>query len=633
MFRASAAAGVLFLAASLYGAEPASPAGPERCAALEAIAEHEFDPGSVLVRFAAGVEEQDRALIYRLIGGKVLRSFTLVEGLEHVSTALPVPEAVALLGALPGVEYAEPDYVVRPAVTPNDTYYGLLWGLHNTGQSVNGDPGIADADCDAPEAWDTFTGDPGFVIADIDTGLNYNHADIAANVWSNPGEVAGNGVDDDGNGYVDDVRGWDFFGRDNDPMDGGWHGSHTAGTIGAVGNNGLGVTGVNWRCKIMPLRFLGPNGGYTSDAVLAVQYCTRMGVKVSNNSWGGGGYSQALYDAVAASRSVGHVFVAAAGNGGADQVGDNNDALPYYPASYALDNIISVAALNNNDGLAGFSNYGATSVDLGAPGVNVLSLYQSGYAWSDGTSMATPHVSGVVGLVYASNPGWTYAQVRGRVLSTVRPVAALGGRCATGGALNAAAAVGTAPVNTAPAVTISTPGQGASFVAGTAVTFAGGASDAQDGDLTASLVWTSSLQGQIGVGGSFGRADLVAGTHVVTAAVTDSGGLGGSATVTITITQPSASPPAAPSGTAASASGGIVTVRWTDNSGNETSFEVQRERRSGNRWTETQIAATVGANTTSAADVPGTGKFRYRVRAVNGAGASAWSAWANVNAR
>ena len=286
---------------------------------------------------------------------------------------------------------------------PNDTYFNLEWGLHNTGQTIQGQVGIADADIDCPEAWDLSTGNASFVIADIDTGMQWTHPDLDGNVWSNPGEIAGNGIDDDGNGYIDDTRGWDFYSVDNNPDDGDGHGTHTAGTIGAEGNNGIGVVGVNWQCKIMPLRFLGPFGGSTSDAILAVNYAAAKGVRVSNNSWGGGGFSQGLFDAINAAKAVGHVFVAAAGNNGS-----NNDSSPFYPASYNLDNLISVAATDNRDNRASFSNYGAVSVDLGAPGVNVASTYTaSGYAYLSGTSMATPHVTGVVALVEALNPSWT----------------------------------------------------------------------------------------------------------------------------------------------------------------------------------------------------------------------------------
>ncbi|MCB9915577.1 MAG: S8 family serine peptidase [Planctomycetes bacterium] len=409
--------------------------------ALEQNARLAYDPTSVLVRFHPETSEARRAELRALVGLGTLVRYRTVDDLELIDVQLAVPLALDTLE--PFVAYAEPNWVQRKTATPNDTYFSLQWGCHNTGQTIQGQAGIADADIDATEAWNLTTGSANFVVADIDTGCDWSHPDLAANIWSNPGEIAGNGLDDDGNGYVDDVRGWDFYSSDNNPQDSDGHGSHTAGTLGAVGNNGTGVCGVAWACKIVPLRFLGPQGGYTSDAVLAVEYCTQKAIKVSNNSWGGGGFSQALFDAINASKAVGHVFVAAAGNDGT-----NNDSLPHYPSNYSLDNVISVAATDNRDALANEgtwgSNYGATSVDLGAPGVDIASTYMSGgYVWMSGTSMATPHVTGVVTLLYAQNPGWTYSQIVDRILSTTRPLASLAGKCTTGGMLNAYDALNT----------------------------------------------------------------------------------------------------------------------------------------------------------------------------------------------
>ncbi|MFZ9916276.1 MAG: S8 family serine peptidase, partial [Phycisphaerales bacterium] len=442
---------------------------------------------------------------------------------------------------------------------------------------------------------------------------------------SNPGEVAGNGIDDDGNGRVADIWGWAFYQGDNSPYN-TKHGTHTAGTVGAVGNNGVGVAGVMWRCKLMALRFLGPNGGYTSDAVLCVQYLTQKGVKVSNNSWGGGGFSQALYDAIGATRGIGHVFVASAGNSGV-----NSDTSPSYPGAYNLDNIINVAATDNNDGRASFSNYGASSVDIGAPGVNILSTYgTSSYSYLNGTSMAGPHVAGAAALIYAANPNYTYAQVKNRIMSTARPVSSLSGRCVTGGVLNVQAALGGQAQNTAPTVTISSPANNAGFAQGTSISFSGSASDTQDGSLTASLSWSSSLQGVLGTGGSFSRSDLVLGTHTITASATDSGSLTTVSTVVITVNDASAVPPAAPSGVSVTGGVGSATVRWTDNSSNETGFEIKRQTRTGNSWSAETVVGTVGADVTQFVNSVAAGKHRYSVRAVNASGASAWTGWVQV---
>lgn len=601
--------------------------------ALEADPAIKFDPGSVLVRFNPDVPELTKDAIRAVVGGEVITRYTLVPGLEHLRVAPDSERASDILKMFQAaVMYAEPDQIVHNCVTPNDPNFTLLWGLNNTGQTVNGDPGINNADINAPEAWDITTGSASFIIADIDTGANYNHPDLGANIWTNPGEIPGNGIDDERDGYIDDVRGYDFYNNDGDPIDDNGHGTHTAGTIGALGNNGVGVTGVNWQCSIMPLKFLNAQGsGSTSGAISSLNFAVNHGVKVSNNSWGSTGFSQSLSDAITSARTAGHIVVCAAGN-----AGTNNDSSPFYPASYAQDNVVSVAATDNNDNRASFSNYGATSVDLGAPGVTILSTYGSGYAYLDGTSMATPHVTGVIALVWGRNTGLTYSQVRQQVLSTVRPLTALQGITVTGGILNAFAAVGGGGgANTAPTVTISSPANGQTFTAGTSVTFTGSASDVQDGNISASLVWTSSLQGQIGTGASFPYANLVVGTHIITASVTDSGSLTGSAPVTITIQSVGPQPPAAPSNLTAvrGVSSGTAVLSWSDNSGDETNFEIQRERKVGGGWTGL-TTISVGANTTTYIDSPlPSGNFHWRIRAVNGAGASAYTAWFQLNVR
>jgi len=400
------------------GASPASSAANSDPSAA-------YVPDSLLVRFQPGATAAEKAQVHTSLGVRVKHEYSLVSGLENweLPPGLSVSQAQQALQHNPNVLYAEPDYIVSADVTPNDPLWGNLYGIGK----IN-----------APAAWDTFTGDANFVVAIIDTGIVYNHPDLAANMWHNPGEIAGNGLDDDGNGYIDDVYGWDFANNDSDPFDGHSHGTHTAGTVGAVGNNSVGVAGVNWNVKLAALKFLSDSGsGSTSDAVLAVQYAVREGIKVSNNSWGGGGYSQALYDAINAAKSVGHIFVAAAGNSGT-----NNDTTPFYPASYNLDNVISVAATDSVDAKASWSNYGLSSVDLGAPGVSIYSTLPGGYGTMSGTSMACPHVAGVAALVYGYHPGWTYQQVRNSIFNTVRPVSSLSGITVTGGVVNAAAALG-----------------------------------------------------------------------------------------------------------------------------------------------------------------------------------------------
>jgi len=371
----------------------------------------------------------------RVLGGLGLPGQLLLE-------ASAAPEAVlSMLASQSIVSAYEPDLpisvsAVEGASTPDDPRYGDLYGLHNTGQSG----GSADADIDAPEAWQVSTGSRDVIVGVVDTGIDYTHPDLAANIWVNPGEIAGNGLDDDGNGFVDDVHGYDFVNNDGDPFDDNGHGTHVAGTIGGVGNNGIGVTGVNWEVSLMGLKFLSDSGsGSTSAAIQAINYATMMrtqygqNIRVTNNSWGGGGSSDAMRQAIEAGAAADILFVAAAGNDGS-----NNDANPQYPASYTSEAVVSVAATNRNDALAGFSNYGATSVDLAAPGAGIVSTVPGGgYASYSGTSMATPHVAGAAALALAVDPTLSVADLKTALLGTVDGVSGLAGKILTGGRLNA----------------------------------------------------------------------------------------------------------------------------------------------------------------------------------------------------
>lgn len=375
----------------------------------------EYLPDEVLIKFKNDITEDTIGSIVNQSGGKIIKKFRLVPKLYHLKVQInTIQDVVNFLKSLPEVEYAEPNYLRYIDAIPNDTRFSEMWGLNNTGQTG----GTPNADIDAVEAWDLSTGSLNMVVADIDSGMDMAHPDLAGNVWTNPGEISGNGIDDDGNGYIDDIYGWDFAWNDNDPSDTdficGGHGTHTAGTIGAVGNNGIGVTGVNWNVKIMPLKvfrtyFLVLCSATSSDIISAIEYATMMGVRVSNNSYGSSSYSQAESDAIKASKSV---FVAAAGN-----EGTNNDVTPSYPAGYNLNNIIAVAATDHNDALASFSNYGVTSVDLAAPGVNILTTTPNNtYSYYDGTSMATPHVTGTVALLMGYDPDLTNNEIRWRIL-------------------------------------------------------------------------------------------------------------------------------------------------------------------------------------------------------------------------
>ncbi|UCG33244.1 MAG: S8 family serine peptidase [Phycisphaerales bacterium] len=348
----------------------------------------------------------------------------------------------------PGVTFVQPNYIYKAIGLPDDPNFPfvpsslgppddqLMWGLHTTAQdgaSIPSDVAF-DSDIDAAEAWEVTTGSSDMVVAVIDTGVDYTHPDIVANMWTNAGEINGNGLDDDGNGFVDDYYGYDFKNDDGDPFDDHYHGTHVAGTIGAVGNNGVNIAGVNWNVRIMALKFLGSDGrGSTSDAVEAIDYAVLMGATISNNSWGGGGFDASLLAAINNAGAAGHLFVAAAGN---DTV--NTDIYPHYPSSYNLDDIISVAAWGKDEHLAYFSNYGATTTDLAAPGLGIYSLQLGGGIFPlNGTSMAAPHVAGVAALLKVVRPDAGPLQIKEWILDGVTPHPNLTGKVLTGGRLNA----------------------------------------------------------------------------------------------------------------------------------------------------------------------------------------------------
>lgn len=393
-----------------------------------------FDPNTVLVQFKPLVNMRPDQLSL-IPGTRVSNEIAplLVPGLRKITfdgSVLNVQNVLATYQASNLVKFAELDILGSIQLTPNDTNYNQMFALNNTGQTG----GTADADMDAPEAWDLATGTGSVVVADLDTGTQLDHPDLIQNIWVNPGEIAGNAVDDDNNGFVDDINGWDFVNNDNDPSDDNGHGTHTAGTIGARGNNGQGVTGVIWNTKIMTLKvFNAGGGGAQSNAIAALNYAVAKGVKVSNNSYQfGTAFSNAFFTAISNARTQGHIFVAAAGNFAQD-----NDVVLLKPASYDLDNIISVAATTHTDDLASFSSYGATTVDIGAPGENILSTVMgSGYGLNSGTSMATPQVAGAVALVKDRFPGLTYDDVITKIYNAVDLIPSMTTKVKTNGRLN-----------------------------------------------------------------------------------------------------------------------------------------------------------------------------------------------------
>jgi subtilisin family serine protease len=395
----------------------------------------EYVSREVLVKFKSSINYTLEMANLSNIIEKELRRYKLLDlSLVRIKEGIGVEEALNLLRNNQLVEYAEPNYIFQvDQIFPNDPLFQYQWGLYNIGQLG----GTVDADVDAPEAWNITTGSGSLVIAIIDTGLDYTHVDISSNVWLNPFETV-NGIDDDGNGYVDDIHGVDTCNNDGDPMDDHGHGTAVAGVIAALGNNGIGVAGINWHIKIMVLKFACADGaGSTSSAIEALEYVMDMkrrgiNVKVTNNSWGGGGFSRALYDTIAALQAMDILFVASAGNNGR-----NNDLEPHYPSSYNLSNIISVAATDNKDNLAWFSNWGQSSVDLGAPGQGIITtLPANWYGYLSGTSMATAYVSGGAALILSINAAYSYQELKRLILNSVDRVPSLNGYVRSGGRLN-----------------------------------------------------------------------------------------------------------------------------------------------------------------------------------------------------
>lgn len=333
----------------------------------------------------------------------------------------------------PEIEYIEPNYIIaldtiiddnKEIEAPSDNHFSKQWGLENTGRNSSSwlSRGVKGMDINAKEAWKVTKGDREVRIAVIDTGVDYEHKDLQGNLMINEQELNGTeGVDDDGNGYVDDVYGYDFANKDGSPMDGHGHGTHCAGVIGAVHNNG-GVAGVMSNVKILSIKFLSDSGsGETIDAIASIDYAIKRGVHVMSNSWGGGERSEALKESIQRARDAGITFVAAAGNSFS-----NNDKKPTYPANYQVENVITVAAMSGNGKKSSFSNYGATSVHVMAPGSGILStVNKNGYQKMSGTSMATPFVSGVVGLLLSHEPNLTPEEVKQRLINTSKVTGAL----------------------------------------------------------------------------------------------------------------------------------------------------------------------------------------------------------------
>lgn len=439
---------------------------------IEVIDGHLAVANEVIVKYRTGSHARLHTALVREHRIGQSRQIT-GSGLVHMrSDSESAAELVRSLSREPDVLYAEPNYIYTANnATPNDPRFGELWGLKNTGQ--NG--GTPNADIAAVQAWATTTGSRNVAVGVIDTGIEYTHPDLAANIWSAPSSFTVTFGPGDSITCPAGSHGYDAIANTCDPMDQNGHGTHVSGTIGGVGNNAAGVAGVNWASTIVGLRFLDANGsGSTTGAIRAINFAIQLSqafpngpkLRVLSNSWGGSGFSQALLDAINAANSAGLLFVVAAGNSGA-----NLDTQPSYPAAYSAPNLISVAATDSADHLASFSNYSATAAHLGAPGVGIVSTYKGGgYATLNGTSMATPHVSGAAALVLSACGSLTTAALRQNLLTNTDPVAALAGKTSSGGRLNvyrAVTACGGAPVT--PGFTLGASPNAVTVIAGSTV--------------------------------------------------------------------------------------------------------------------------------------------------------------------
>ena len=405
-------------------------------ARAQSIPEHV--PNQLIVQLRASARAADALAVRGSVNATVVHRFKFIDAELWQIDGISVADAITSLGRDSRVDFVEPNYIVHieqvagdkqvvNAVIPNDTRFPDQWGLYNTGQAG----GIPDADIDATEAWDVTTGGS-VLVGLIGTGVDYNHVELANSIFSNPNEIAGNNIDDDLNGYIDDVRGWDFFNNDNNPIDDHGHTTHCAGIMAAAGNNGVGVAGVSWSARIIPLKFLGSTGsGNIANGIKALEYAAMMGAKFTHNPWGGGPFSQAHYNAI---QATGLLFVTGVGTANANQ-----DLNPFYPSSYDLANIVAVAGTSNTDAKASFSSFGATSVDLGAPAVSIVGTYPfNQYNTFTGTSQAASFVAGAACLLFDAAPWLSALSAKDKILSSVDVIPALNGLWVTSGRLNVA---------------------------------------------------------------------------------------------------------------------------------------------------------------------------------------------------
>jgi len=461
-----------------------------------------YKSDSVIVVYKDGASKLDRRSARSIVSAKIsdLNSDEIDDKYRNLKNGriakfnlndVSVKDALEKLRKNPAVLYAEPDYIVKASLTPDDSSFSDLWGMNNTGQTG----GVDDADIDAPEAWDISTGSHDVIVGVIDTGVDHTHPDLMANIWTNSAEIAGDGIDNDGNGFIDDIHGINAITGIGDPMDDQGHGSHVSGTIGATGNNGLGVVGVNHNVSIIGCKFLDASGsGSLSDALTCIDYFVDLknngvNVRATNNSWGGGGFSQALSDAITSSEEANILFVAAAGNDAYD-----NDAQSSYPSGYPHDSVLSVASTTHTDSMSSFSQWGLTTVDLGAPGSDVLSTVPGGgYASFSGTSMATPHVTGAAALTWSVNPALSAIEMKALLMSSGDDNAALAGKTASGKRLNVKNALDNA--DPTPGFTLTPTPTSSTIVAGETATYSFNVGSIADWSGDVALTLADSLGG------------------------------------------------------------------------------------------------------------------------------------------
>jgi hypothetical protein len=617
-----------------------------------------FATGELLIKFRPGASDARKAAARALIGAARRRRLRAHASGELELAALParvaVANAIARLRGNPDVLFAEPNWILTHQATADDVYYtnGSLWGMYGDGTTPANPYGSQ-----AAKAWaGNNVGSSNVYIGVIDEGIDIDHPDLAANIWTNPYDVAGDGIDNDGNGFVDDVHGWDFFQNDNTIYDGSSddsftdrHGTHVAGTIGAAGGNAAGVAGVNWFVTMIPAKFLGPSGGTTADAVRAIDYFTdlktRHGLNIvaTNNSWGGGGYSRALHEALIRAANADILFVAAAGNNGM-----NTDGTPFYPAAYdttagtiglapaTFDAVISVTALNDAGSAPYWANVGARTVDLAAPGSGVWSTApNNAYAAMSGTSMATPHVSGAAALYASMHPGTTASEVKAAILNAAAatPTPAFSGMTATNGRLNIAPFLPTlappAPPTLLTAVPASVTRMDLSWTdnSGGTGTFqverCNGASCTSFAPLVSLPAGTT----------TFTNVGLAASTtyRYRVRAVNDAG-TSAYSNVAGAKTPGKPSSPTSLTAKAGAVGSRTISLAWIDRSQAEDEYRLQRC--AGATCTNFALIARLGKNVTTFVDTGLTAgrTYRYRVRAYNEAGFSSYSNIASAKA-